>query len=221
MPTIITPRLRYNSTAVRPHWQDLPQDVRRLIAQRLGGEVQAGPSARSGFTSGFAAVLRGSSGPQFVKAVNSLDNPVVADCYRREALINQALHTQIPVPRLQWMEEQDGWVVLGINAVDGGRLPATLWRADELTATLDACTIIAEVLSTPPAPLQHVGFKPVGDDGDFADWRNFVRGATSTAALPSWMPLDLLEVLASLEADGGRPSQAMPSFTTTCVWTAC
>lgn len=199
MPTIITPRLRYNATAVRPHWQDLPQDVRRLIARRLGGEVH-GPSTGSGFTSGFAAVLRGSSGPQFVKAVNSLDNPVVADCYRREASINQALPAQIPAPRLQWMEEHDGWVVLGIDAVDGGRLPATPWKADELSATLNAYTITAEALSTQPASLQHVGLRPVGDDGDFADWRNLARSATPTDVLPAWMPPGLLDGLASLES---------------------
>lgn len=200
MPKIVTPRLRYDATAVRPHWQDLPQDVRRLIAHRLGGEVQAGPSAGSGFTNGFAAVLRGTSGPQFIKAVRSTDNPVVADCYRREALINQALPAQMPAPRLQWMEEQDGWVVLGFEAVDGGRLPATPWKPDELTATLDAYTITAEALSIPPAGLQHAGIRPVGEDGDFADWRNLARGATSTNVLPSWMPLDLLDVLAGLES---------------------
>ncbi|MEU9395941.1 phosphotransferase [Streptomyces sp. NPDC048324] len=200
MPHIITPRLRYNATAVRPHWQDLPQDVCQLIAQHLGGEVQGGPSTGSGFTSGFAAVLRGTSGPQFIKAVNSTDNAVVADCYRREALINQALPAPIPAPRLQWIEEQDGWVVLGIEAVDGGRLPATPWKPDELKATLDAYTITAEALATPPARLQHIGLKPVGADGDFADWRNLARGVTPTNVLPSWMPLDLLDVLAGLES---------------------
>ncbi|MGW0205272.1 hypothetical protein ACWDZ8_05405 [Streptomyces sp. NPDC003233] len=200
MPTIITPHLRYDATAVRPQWEDLPQDVRRLTAQRLGGDVQAGASAGSGFTSGFAAVLRGTSGPQFIKVVKGLDNPVVADCYRREAVIKQALPAQIPAPHLQWMEEHDGWVVLGIDAVDGGRLPTTPWKPDELTATLDTYTVIAEALSTPPASLQHIGLKPVGDDGDFTDWRNLAGGATPKDALPSWMPLDLLEVLASLES---------------------
>ncbi|MFD2683814.1 phosphotransferase [Streptomyces phyllanthi] len=200
MPNIITPRLRYNSTAVRPQWEDLPPSVRQLIAQRLGGEVQAGPSAGSGFTSGFAAVLRGTSGPQFVKAVNSADNTVVADCYRRESLINQALPAQIPAPRLQWVEEHCGWVVLGIDAVDGGRLPDTPWNPDELTAALDAYTITAEALTTPPVRLQRVGLKPVGEDGDFADWRNLTRGATPTNVLPSWMPLGLLDVLAGLES---------------------
>lgn len=199
VPNIITPRLRYDATAVRPHWRNLPPDVRQLITRRLGGDVQAVPSTGSGFTSGFAAVLRGTSGPQFIKAVNSLNNTVVADCYRREAVINQVLPAEIPAPRLQWIEEHDGWVVLGIDAVDGGRLPATPWNPDELTATLDAYTTTAEALSTPPTGLQHVGLKPVGDAGDFADWRNLVGGATPTNILAPWVPLDLLDVLASLE----------------------
>ncbi|MGW7337695.1 phosphotransferase family protein [Streptomyces sp. NPDC054808] len=200
MPDIITSRLQYNATAVRPDWKDLPQDVRQLITRRLGGSVQAGRSAGSGFTSGFAAVLRGAFGPLFVKAVKSLDNSVVADSYRREALINEALPAEIPAPSLRWIEEHDGWVVLGIDAVPGGRMPTTPWKSDELTATLDAYRITAEALSTPPTALQHVGLKPVGDGGDFADWRNVARGATSTKALPSWVPLDLLDVLASLES---------------------
>ncbi|WP_189957715.1 aminoglycoside phosphotransferase [Streptomyces alanosinicus] len=95
------------------------------------------------------------------------------------------------------MEEYDGWVALGIDA---GCLPTTPWKPNELTAALDAYTITAEALSTPPARLQHVGLKRVGEGGDFVDWRNLVGGATSVNVLPSWMPLELLDVLASLES---------------------
>lgn len=200
MPTTITPRLQYSSTAVRPRWDDLPQGIRRLVSRRLGGVVGAGPSAGSGFTSGFAAVLHGPAGPVFVKAVNARDNAVIADCYQREALINQALPEEVPAPRLRWTEEtEDGWLILGFDAVDGGRMPSAAWKPDELASSLDSCTVTAEALSTPSAALQEVGLKPIGDGSDFADWRHLAGGTTSTDSLPTWLPINRLEALAELE----------------------
>lgn len=201
MPNINTPRLQYSSTAVRPRWDDLPQGIRRLVSRRLGGVVDAEPSAGSGFTSGFAAVLRGAGEPEFVKAVNANENAVIADCYQREALINQALPIEVPAPRLRWTEEtEDGWIVLGFDAIDGGRMPAAPWKPDELASTLNACTIKAEALSTPSAALQKVGLKPIGDGSDFADWRDLTGGATSPSILPEWVPTDRLDALAELES---------------------
>jgi hypothetical protein len=200
MPNNFTPRLQYSATAVRPRWSDLPQDIRRLVSRRLGGVVDAGPSAGSGFTSGFAAVLRGGNGPVFVKAVNVNDNAVIADCYRREALINKALPGEVPAPRLRWFEEQDrGWIVLGFDAVDGGRMPSAPWQPDELASTLDAYTITAEALSTPSAALRDVGLKPIGDGSDFTDWRD-LAGGTSSDLLPPWVPTDRRDALAELES---------------------
>ncbi|MGJ5804997.1 phosphotransferase [Streptomyces europaeiscabiei] len=162
--------------------------------------MDAGPSAGSGFTSGFAAVLHGANGSEFVKAANALDNTVIADCYRQEALINTALPAEVPAPRLRWIEEQaDGWIVLGFDAVNGGRMPSAPWNADELAATLDAYTVTAEALSTPSETLQQVGLKSIGDGNDFADWRGLVSGTSSVEALPAWVPTNRLETLAALE----------------------
>ncbi|WP_172387265.1 phosphotransferase family protein [Streptomyces sp. MNP-20] len=205
MPNTITPRLQYSATAMRPRWDDLPQAIRRLIARRLGGAVDAGPSAGSGFTNGFAAVLRGAGEPEFVKAVNANNDAVIADCYKREALINQALPIEVPAPRLRWTEEtEDGWIVLGFDAIDGGRMPAAPWKPDELAATLDACTIKAQTLATPSAALQEAGLKPIGDASDFADWRDLTSGATSVDILPAWVPTDRMDALAELECQWRR-----------------
>ncbi|MFE3636628.1 phosphotransferase family protein [Streptomyces sp. NPDC059168] len=199
MPNIITPRLQYSATAVRPRWDDLPQDVCRLVSRRLGGVVAVGPSAGSGFTSGFAAVLHGNSGPQFIKAV-ALDDTAIADCYRQEAVINQALPAEVPAPRLQWIEERvAGWIVLGFDAVDGGRMPSAPWNPGDLAATLDAYTVTAEALSTPSAALQQVGLKLIGDGSDFDDWRGLASGASSAEALPPWVPTNRFDTLAELE----------------------
>ncbi|MFE9407329.1 phosphotransferase family protein [Streptomyces sp. NPDC006704] len=200
MPNINTPRLQYSSTAVRPYWDDLPRDVRQLISLRLGGVVNAGPSAGSGFTRGFAAVVTADSGPQFVKAVNSADSMHIADCYRREALINRALPDEVPAPRLRWHDEQDGWVVLGFDAITGGHLPSEPWQPEELAAALAAWASASEALAEPSEPLLLTGLLPVGESGDFADWRTLAAGTTTTDLLPNWAPLHLLDTLANLEA---------------------
>ncbi|MEU6147613.1 phosphotransferase [Streptomyces sp. NPDC047081] len=207
MPDAVTPKPPYASTAARPCWESLPQEVRHLISRRLGGTAIAQPSAGSGFTGGFAAVINGRSSTQFIKAVNSTDMVHVADCYRREAVINQALPEEVPAPRIQWMEEQDGWVVLGFEAVDGGRMPTEPWKRHELVATLAAFATTAEALSSPPEQLMQVGLKPVGAGGDFGDWRDLQAGVTKVDLLPEWVPVQLLDPLAELEG-GWRQATA-------------
>ncbi|MGW0731814.1 phosphotransferase family protein [Streptomyces sp. NPDC002851] len=201
MPKILTPRLQYNSTAARPRWSQLPQHVRDLIERQLGGAAHAEESAGGGFTSGYAAVIEGAHGSQFVKAIDVRNNTVVADCYRREALINKALPAAVPAPRIQWTDEQDEWLVLGFDAVEGGRMPAAPWRTDELNTTLAAYAITAEALATAPEELQQVGLRPVGDGGDFNDWRTLASGSPgTTVSLPRWVPVDKREALAKLES---------------------
>ncbi|MGW1053481.1 phosphotransferase family protein [Streptomyces sp. NPDC002521] len=201
MPKILTPRLQYDSTAARPRWSELPQHVRDLIERHLGGVAHPGGSAGGGFTSGYAAVVRGAHGAQFVKAVDALNNTVVADCYRREAMINEALPALVPAPRVLWREDRDGWLVLGFDTVEGGCMPAAPWKTGELNAVLAAYAVTAEALATPTVELQQVGLKPIGDGDDFDDWRVLASGVPSTTlSLPDWLPFDKLDALAELES---------------------
>ncbi|MGW8395244.1 phosphotransferase family protein [Streptomyces lydicus] len=208
MPKILTPRLQYDSTAARPRWSQLPQHVRDLIERHLGGAVHAEESAGGGFTSGYAAVVEGTHGSQFVKAVDARTNPVVAECYRREALINEALPSAVPAPRIRWLDEQEGWLVIAFDAVEGGRMPAAPWTTDDLNLTLATYAVTAEALAEPSEQLQQVGLKPVGDGGDFDDWRTVTSGAPSAkVSLPDWVPFDKLDALAEL-ASAWRPAVA-------------
>ncbi|MET8543944.1 aminoglycoside phosphotransferase family protein [Kitasatospora sp. NPDC004799] len=196
----LTPKPPAGSTALRPGWLQLPAPVRSLIERRLGGRVTAGPSAGDGFTPGFAAVLHGPKGPQFVKAANGASDPVIADCYRREALINRALPAAVPAPRLRWLEEDDGWVVLGLDAVAGARTPADPWRPAELAAVLDTCTAIARELERPTGALLDVGLRPVAEESTDA-WRDLASGGGDWAdRLPGWFPRGLVDPLAELES---------------------
>ncbi|MFJ7096384.1 hypothetical protein ACIQWL_40115 [Streptomyces mirabilis] len=77
--------------------------------------MDAGPSAGSGF----AAVLHGANGPEFVKAVNAKGNAVIADCYQQEALINHALPTVMRIPRL-WRAAMYQALASSSWYIDGG-----------------------------------------------------------------------------------------------------
>ncbi|MBD0688369.1 hypothetical protein BG452_00920 [Streptomyces sp. CBMA123] len=201
MPTTISPKPNYSATAVRPSWAELPARIKELVEGRLGGAVVPRPSAGSGFTSGFAAEVLGPDGPQFVKAANSSTAPYVADCYRREALINQALPAAVPAPRVRWIEEAEGWVVLGLDAVEGARMPADPWRPAELVAVLDACAASAQALVRPTRSLLELGLKPVADDSTFENWRLLTAGMTRMDELPEWFPRELIDPLADLESN--------------------
>ncbi|RGD57436.1 hypothetical protein DR950_06175 [Kitasatospora xanthocidica] len=184
----------------------MPDRIRSSVERRLGGPVAAAPSAGSGFTPGFAAVLHGPRGPQFVKgAANGASDPVIADCYRREALINQALPAAVPAPRLRWLEE-DGWAILGLDAVDGARMPADPWRPAELAVVLDAFTAIARELEVSGRALLDTGLKPVAEELSLDGWRRLAAGERADD-LPRWFPRELVEPLAEVES-GWVPAAA-------------
>ncbi|MFC9326872.1 aminoglycoside phosphotransferase family protein [Kitasatospora sp. NPDC057015] len=203
MTETFTPRPHYAGTSVRPGWTDLPPSVRALVGRRLGGPAAARPSAGGGFTPGFAALVRGPAGTEFVKAVDAVAHPYIADCYRREAAINRALPAAVPAPALRWVEESAGWVVLGFDPVPGARMPADPWRPEELTAALDACATVAEALARPSRELLALDLRPLrpepGEE-DFDDWRRLAGGGPGAELLPDWFPRGLIEPLAALEA---------------------
>lgn len=199
----ITPRPDYTATAARPRWADLPPQVRESVGRRLGGAAVAAQSAGGGFTPGFAALVHGPSGPEFVKAVDAAAHPYIAGCYRREAAINRALPPGVPAPRLRWTEESAGWVVLGFDPVPDGRMPADPWRPEELTATLDACAALAEALARPTPELLALDLKPLQPapgEPDFDAWRTLAGGGPGAGLLPGWLPRELIGPLAALES---------------------
>jgi aminoglycoside phosphotransferase (APT) family kinase protein len=172
---MLTP-IPYHATASRPSWSALPAAVRAMVEGRAGTRIVDSASAGSGFTGGFASRLVGTDGRRlFVKA--SCD-PVVADCYRREAIINAALPAPVPAPRVRWSAEVDGWVVLGFDDI-AGRMPG--WPSD-LDAVLSMVTELACALTPPPAGLE---LRPIADETSLTFWRE-------SAVAPDGWDLDLL-----------------------------
>ena len=151
MREVALPDVPYDSTAVRPHWSDLPAALRTAIAHRLGSAVVQARSASGGFTRAFAAVLTTESGERvFVKAAPAQDP--TAEWYAREHAITAALPTGVRAARPRWILSEAGYFVLCLDAVDG-RTPTLPWSTTDLNAALAAWSTAAAALSDPPPEL--------------------------------------------------------------------
>jgi len=135
---------------VRVHWEQLPDAVRAAIEERIGDRVVEAKTQPGGFSPGLAARLRTRDGRRcFVKAVSERANPDTPDLHRREAEVVAAIPIEAPVPRLLWTYDQDGWVALGFEDVDG-HTPAQPWREDELRLVVDDLHRLHEMLTPSP-----------------------------------------------------------------------
>jgi len=184
----------HGRTAQRLDWALLPPTIRRLVESHLGAPVVRAESAGSGFTPGFASVLTGENGARmFVKAASTKAQRVFADSYREEVRNLRALPAGLPVPRLLWAHEDDLWVVLGTEYVDGAN-PRRPWHPVELEACLDTLEVLADALTPPPEGLV---LDPCAEDfaGLLAGW-DHVR---TTA--PHWPHRDEAIALASRFAE--------------------
>jgi hypothetical protein len=151
----------HGHTAVRLGWKFLPADVRALVEDRLGAPVVDAASRDGGFTPGFASVLTTAGGTRaFVKAASRTAQPEIAASYAEEARKLQLLGEDIPAPRLEWVHQDDAWVVLGLEAVDA-RQPRRPWRPAELDRALDLAETIVETTHDVP---EELGLRPLVED---------------------------------------------------------
>jgi aminoglycoside phosphotransferase (APT) family kinase protein len=201
MREVALPDVPYDSTAVRPVWDDLPAAVREAIARRLGAQVAAATSAGGGFTRAFAAVLTTDTGERvFVKAAPAQDP--TARWYAREHAITAALPAGVRAARPRWTLAEAGYFVLCLDAVDG-RVPGLPWSPDDLNATLTAWSAAATALATPSADLRAVGLPALPElvRDELSWWTEVAAGREPMPAYaPDWLPARLTE-LADLEQD--------------------
>lgn len=145
----------YSATSVRPQWSELPEPVRVAISDALGAEVvDAGRSAGSGFTRGFAAPLILAGDRQvFVKAASDQFR-FAYHGYQREAVVVPSLPAAIRVPRIVTTAhaEADGerWFAIATEFV-AGRMPGNPWTAEDFTIATSTCEAMADALT--PSPL--------------------------------------------------------------------
>jgi aminoglycoside phosphotransferase (APT) family kinase protein len=124
-----------------------------MIERRVGSRVVSAESAGAGYTPGFASVLSCDDGSKhFVKAASKKAQRTFADSYREEARKLRALPSGLPVPGLLWSHEDDLWVVLELEYVDGAN-PARPWKPADLDCCLDALEELAGRLTPPPLKL--------------------------------------------------------------------
>ncbi|GAA3616795.1 protein kinase [Streptomyces sp. S1A] len=93
----------------------LAADFRELIRPHTGDLTRVRPTA-GGHSSDVATVVECEKGPFFVKAVPNRPGGR-RDSIVRERLINPAVRSVSPA--LRWHAENDVWVVLGFDAVEG------------------------------------------------------------------------------------------------------
>lgn len=185
----------YGATASRPDWSDLPLAVRERVEEQLDSPVVAAANQRSGYTQGFASRLVTADGQRiFLKAASDQDGGgVLADCYRAEAHVVPHLPDELPVPKLQWTVEADGWVVVCFEDVPG-QPPNRPWEAKQLAAALACLTPVSELLSPGPADL----VVPAAEDWlreEFGAWSRLAAGDDRSGSLPTGR----IEELATLE----------------------
>jgi aminoglycoside phosphotransferase (APT) family kinase protein len=133
----------------RPHWQELPAEVRIRIETLLGGRVASVVPALGGFSPGFASTLSLENGSQFfVKAMSDLLTPAGADTYRREGAVLRQLPPLVRNARLVSIDDDGDWIVLVYDVIDG-RSPVPS-RPAELRLMLDTFTEFARILTPTP-----------------------------------------------------------------------
>lgn len=195
---ISLPAVPYGATAVRPHWADLPTELRAAIAARLGAPVTGARTAGGGFTRGFAAVLHTAGGDRaFVKAASLAEHPQLCDWYAREAAITAVLPDPIPAARPRWTLTAAGHYVICLDAVDG-RMPALPWYPAELDAALAAWATAAAALREPPAELVDLGLPRLADlaRADLSWWREIAAGGEPPPPMPRYARDQLAELVA-------------------------
>ncbi|NUS16624.1 MAG: aminoglycoside phosphotransferase family protein [Streptomyces sp.] len=189
---------------VRTPWSAVPPAVRAAVEGHLGSPVAEARTQSAGFSPGVAARLTLEDGRRaFVKAVSEAQNPESPGIYRDEVRIARALPAGVPAPRLLADVEQDGWVALLFEDVEG-RLPAQPWEPAELDLVLDAVGGLAERLTPGPVAAPPVAEK---QDAAFRGWRTLAAdhaaGTDDLAGLDPWAARRL-PLLAELESGWAR-----------------
>lgn len=187
-PPVTAAPVPHGRTARRLDWLLLPPMTRGQIEARLGFRVTLADSAGAGFTPGFASTLHGPDGQRvFVKAASKKAQRPFADAYRAEVARLRVLPAGSPAPRLLWSHEDDAWVVLALEHVDG-RNPARPWVRADLDLCLDVLEDLAGRLTPPPVRLP-----------TFADeLASFLTGWDHVRThVPSWPHLEEAAALAA------------------------
>ena len=151
----------------RPTWPELPEPVRARVEERLGEPVLDWTSHDSGYSPGPALTLVTATDRVFVKAADVAAHPVAAQLHRREAEVASVLPAGLPTPAFRWVLDDDRWVMVGFDAVDG-HPPGVPWADNDVRAVARLVDVLADV--------QAPELRPLDADGTFNGWETLAGG---------------------------------------------
>lgn len=169
------------ATASRTSWTDLPDDIRTLVAERLGGDVVEAVSQSAGFSPGSADRVRTATGKRaFVKAVQRTAHPGTYDLHLRELEVMQTMPSDVSAPALIGSFASPDWVALILEDVEG-RHPGAARDGSDVVAVLDALMTLPKVPAGSGLP------KAVDELGvDASGWAE-LQDEDAVADLPEWV----------------------------------
>ncbi|MFI0452815.1 phosphotransferase family protein [Actinomadura sp. 6N118] len=170
------------ATGVRVSWWQAPERLRGAIEAHLGGKVAESRTQPGGFSPGVAARLRLDDGRRvFVKAAGEELNADTPGLHRAEARVAAVIPASAPVPSFLTSFDQDGWVALLFEDIDG-QMPRQPWDPDELRRVLDALSDLAEVMTPSPIDVPTAGERFAEA---FRGWRT-LAGGEDASGLDPW-----------------------------------
>jgi hypothetical protein len=176
-------------------WASVPAEVKAWVATLGGGEPGAVRDLHGGFSPGAAARLECPRGAVFVKAVGEQLNPESPVLHRREAVVSRALPASPCFPVLLDVYDDDGWVALAFDAIEG-RLPRHPWDRAELDTVVAALERAHGALT--PSPAANLEPAELVYQKLFGGWAELAT-ARDTSKLDPWCRENLSR-LAGLEA---------------------
>lgn len=194
----------YSSTAQRTPWLGLPEQLRSVVEEALGGSAESVTLAGGGFTPGFAGVVRSGDQELFVKAAARTDDWLFAS-YAREAEVHAEFPVGIPTPKLLdsplLTVDQVEWQLLVFSAVPG-RMPGSPWTGADLASIEKALLATEEAFS---AALPTLTFDSLA--ADFAQSETLLSGYRRP--LPSFAPRLSASALNELDQLAGLAPEAL------------
>ena len=163
-------------------WANVPAAVKAWAAALGGGGPTEVRDLHGGFSPGATARLEFPRGAVFVKAVGEELNPESPAMHRREAVVSSALPSTPAFPVLLDVYDDDGWVALAFEAIDG-RVPRHPWDRTELETVVAALQDVHDVLT--PSPAAHLETAQRFFRHFFGGWLALAAG-TDTAGLDPW-----------------------------------
>jgi hypothetical protein len=160
-------------------WHGVPEHVRCAVDEALGSPIVEAVTQLGGFSPGAAVRVVCRDGRRaFVKAVGSSLNPDTPGLNRAEIVALRLLPDGAPAPRLLSSYDDNDWVALVLEDIDGRR-PDLPWTDEDVTAVARSLDVLSRARA-------HASLRP------FADVTHVLSGWDDVAAAPEGVDPRLL-----------------------------